>query len=140
MAKPKETLFDYIMSKEYQAKLMCPAEADDLARACHHLAETGDPIPAVKCYVSRNEPILVWLGEHIIESRKPKRDGRHSSHHARFKQLRSDLLCFFAVNALKGDGMRQTPAETKTGEAMHLTRQAVHQAYDRIHSRYSPKK
>ncbi len=136
------TAFDFIMSQDFRDLAWgCPPDADAKERAVHHFAETGDPLPALHWYVRYAREIPTWLGKGILESKKPKRRGRNSRPEQRNKKFKSDLICFAAVNSLMRDcKMKQTPAEQKTGEHMHLTRQAVHLAYQRIERRYFPKK
>jgi hypothetical protein len=108
---------------------------DELSEADYRL-HTGDPIPMAKWYLARRGFIPKWLGDLIVASNEPKRDGRHGGgRHARpeakARQLARDFACFFAVSDLMTRGMRRTPAEEKTAEAMGLRRQAVHGACER---------
>ena len=140
-----ETLFDIVTRKEWRARtteillgriIPIPAFANEFVKAFRSAAEWGDPYPALRYYTSRQKPLPAWLTEMLIENSKPHKPGRHAHAEERAKQRASDLACFYAVEDLvQNRGLKRTPAEARTAEAMNLSRQAVHDAWKREKNR-----
>jgi len=146
---PKSTLFDTVTSAEnieQHAKIILDLwqleghagvpgwylKMKSLSMKAPSVSD-GDPWPAVNYY--RGEAIPPWVGELLLEDRKPKKEGRNASPESRALQLARDWACYIAVHHLTSRGMKRSPAEAITGKRMNLSRQAVGDACEREESR-----
>jgi hypothetical protein len=135
-------IFDLVTSQEFRERLATfTLIGEKLLGEVKDGSYGRDPYLVLEDCLARGVDIPTWVGWKIIEERKRKDDkkrkqgGRHTRAEQRARQQADDAACWLAVKEGVACGLKPTPAEARAGKALHLSRQAVHDACIREENR-----